>query len=707
MVERVGNRQIVERLKGDELLIPSFAEFQAVQRATLAVVRQRPESQAHFDMTRARPARSALRSFFARGGASKYEANAYLADAVGPQSGYEFDEATYNRLTRFYGPSAMRIAVIDRNISQFIARSNGADRILGAGGLCAQETADTRIKNQLAKRKNGKELVRTYSEHILAQSPTWTQVTGAVIPTNGATILYDETFPWYLKIQEEGVENAKEKTQQSYDRAVAAAARYAYLVNPFTSVVRVPFEDLDLAERGYLKDWFEVYKPYAEGLAKRFDVDPPFFQTDNFTKAWVLATYHHPQILDIVKGVIYEREPQLFRDLALDQYTLYARGKQIDHLTIERENQYIVSLVLNAPIDEARVEQVLTKQSNLQMAAIVKWILNRGLEYPVGLAGFLDFNWRGDIMHETPIIDPDRVKLSDDVLLHELLTSPLRMQGKNLNEAIDFLRRFTDINLSNGVDEETAQEVLLIMAQYDQLEKKVSRMQIRTEGLSILLQMLGGEREFFATKISSTQDLKETLNSLLQKYFKQRDSKKNNNTEVIKQLEVAMQQLEFGLTMPENAEGILFQLQSDTDLSFARAFLQRGIEIDLERVMTDLEAMRYDFELATQQRSSISEAVALSIAKHTADPLSKHVVQVPLIDNLFFSYVQQLNFIPMIRRAYLQMVSIEQDLWMPHDEKCARVAEISKEIFPYVEEAIRYCMEEGREYPYEMRFENT
>lgn len=75
--------------------------------------------------------------------------------------------------------------------------------------------------------------------------PTWTQVTGSLIPRHGLNIMYDETFPWYLRFEEYGIHDAESVTQRIYDGifpVVHDSIRYIMLGGDYPWNARFKFQ---------------------------------------------------------------------------------------------------------------------------------------------------------------------------------------------------------------------------------------------------------------------------------------------------------------------------------------------------------------------------------------------------------------------------------------------------------------------------------
>jgi hypothetical protein len=213
----------------NEDALPSYETYLEIQRGIGSVLSSYPKSHAYFDYFRATKARDAYDSWKKGKPLTSEELKSYLTLSIKPLRGEELSPAQYERLLQQYGSSAIKISFIDDNLKNWLDTSTSPERILSTGGACALESVDTKRIIEFANQD--KDLSKKYIEEMFLRFPTWTQITGAMIPTR-VGIFYDETFPWHLKIAEYGIKDAESKTQRVYDRIFFTLQRFAKLHNP-------------------------------------------------------------------------------------------------------------------------------------------------------------------------------------------------------------------------------------------------------------------------------------------------------------------------------------------------------------------------------------------------------------------------------------------------------------------------------------------
>ena len=96
--------------------------------------------------------------------------------------------------------------------------------------------------------------------------------------------------------------------------------------------------------------------------------------------------------------------------------------------------------------------------------------------------------------------------------------------------------------------------------------------------------------------------------------------------------------------------------------------------------------------------------ISNNISNYQKNELIQHISILPLADNMLFSYLQQLLFIPSIRTGYIDMVNIESDISLAKTQREQMIIESAYQLYPVVRDCIQYIMK-GGDYPWESRFE--
>ena len=144
-------------------------------------------------------------------------------------------------------------------------------------------------------------------------------------------------------------------------------------------------------------------------------------------------------------------------------------------------------------------------------------------------------------------------------------------------------------------------------------------------------------------------------------------------------------------------------IKSDSDLRFAEFFFNL-LSKEKKRYYRDVQNMNVKISELDKQLKKIYENLSVNISSYQNDFYSDFVNILPLGANLFVSYMQQLLFIPSVRKAFLKLIVIEKRENLKKEEKEEMVIAIVNKIFPVVEKCIRYIMV-GGEYPWAERFE--
>ncbi len=692
----------------------TYDTYLKVQRATASILSQRPLSHAYFDITRSDLARQAYFKWSNNKPISKKEEKAYMANAILPVHGKDINEEDYKRLYSIYGEGTVKISMMDINYHSWLHKSGQNENILSTGGACAQESVDTKIIAKLANLPNGKTLVKEYIDQILLRFPTWTQITGALIPAIGLSVMYDETYPWYLKIAEYNIDDPEATVQRVYDNIYAGVSRYAKLHSPKNNVVKIPFIKLDLVQKGKLEKWYKLYEPYIREMEEKYKLDAGIYDPDAYFKSWIEYTYCGPDILDIDKKLIKEINPAMYDEYNVKNYTIHVRGKQIDHLDVDRSNAWMHSFILdNMPSRYTqRISSLLKIHQRRHGIAIYQWMRSHYKDISsVGFAGFLDFNYQGRLMHENMVfVNSDLQNLSINQLMEYFLDCPLRLNSRNVDETITFLNRFKSPN-SISLSKEILINLNKIKKKAQNSKRKMEVVDVFIHNLSILENIIDGViqgKDYIKSEFKSKICLDDIRQLLLKRYC--------NNTE----LNLFVKN-EFG--EEANAEKLIQDVCDSLDSldqsndtvtivinpnAIAKPFLTKLLEIIKKHKNFDIsrldnlsnEQMNYEKDL-----KNAYQTISTNVEEHQNDHLTRHINILPLCDNLFVSYMQQLLFVPSIRAAYLDMAAVEGSLERSKAEKEEIVVQIIQTISPHVNECIRYVMK-GGDYPWNARFES-
>ncbi len=410
----------------------------------------------------------------------KYIAS-YYSDVPKPFFLRELPSHTLIHLIDRYGSDVMRANIISGNLIE------GDHRPLITGGACILETWSTRLLDKPILKNNPglrKEVLRS----LLQNAPYYSHLTGTMISGSNETysIMYDETFPWYLTVYELGktpeltnsewnIGIAEEMCREFYDEIYCATQRRATMVSDNgLQILRLPFADLRLEEEGYLKAWFSQYTANLPAEFKEFL--PAHYDSQSFLGAHVRYTYV-AQILDIVK----KRIATIGVDLS--NFDIHVRTKQDDHLA---EGKRINRLLLKGIQGED--QGFLEKYSNICNVAIYFWHMNNWHRNQNGFIGFTDLSFKGNIVHDTINLTTghnSEPKNEEDVW--DLLRSPLRLHKGNINQHFEYLDTYLK---PVYIYEEIASHVIGLEKKIEKLKMKLESMSLHAQQRRILKDML-------------------------------------------------------------------------------------------------------------------------------------------------------------------------------------------------------------------------
>jgi hypothetical protein len=684
-----------------------YKEYIELQRALGYVLEEYPNSKAHFDFNRAPLARSAYEKFKKGLPISNLEHKSFLVKAIMPKSGEELTEDEFNRLLSEFGLGVVKISMVDSNLLHWLKNAQKDEKILITGGACALETRDTKLIYALQNIANNKDVAKEFVRGLLSNFPTWTQITGTLIPSAKISVMYDETFPWYLKISEYGVENAKQETQKVYDKIFQGVQRYAKLYNPENIVLRVPFTSLNLKKDGYLDNWFNITKKYNKEIREAHNLSKVKDDFENFIKSWVEYTYFGPSILEIVKKNLKESFEKIYSDNNLENVTIHLRTKQIDHLDTERVRSWSHYVILenNLPEKLKGRSKPLFTNNGVNTIGLYNWIRD---EYEnnrqLGFVGFLDQNLKGNFMHEDSIRGKSKIKKAAVESLDLVFASPLRLTQKNVEESIRFLERFKS-PYSASFYKEALLNLTGIKKELRKLKNKTATLEKLT--LSIiyfqnLIEKILNKKDNAVSSFKPEGDIAEYCRIIIDRFEGDLKKKKFVKNEL---------GLVFNKEFVSKFIFKLISLQEKFDVGSKNninskfiEFFYRFLTKEKERYCGDIKNMNIRILTLNNQLKNIHQNISDNASDLQSDQYSSFVDILPLGANLFVSYIQQLLFIPSIRLAFINLVDVEKRADLKKEQKEEKVIMIINKIFPVVEKCIRYIMS-GGDYPWKERFE--
>lgn len=681
--------------------------YPSIHRIRTALLEQRPTSAAYFDFHRARHAQNALKKFKNNQRASPLEERAYFVHAPAVHAVADVSRDVFDRLYSQYGAGASQCVLIDDNLHRWLRSASNSEEILATGGACALESQDTKIIQYLQQKPNGETLIKKYIDVLLPQAPTWTQITGSLIPKEGYSVFYDETFPWYLRLEAYGIEDAMGKTRRVYDGVYGAVSRYVRLFSPNNKAIRVPFEDLDLNNSGKFSEWFDQARPYLQALEERFDLPHTKIDVSNYLKAWVEYTYIGPDIFSILRSTIQKNHSDLITQQFLDAATIHVRGKQIDHLDTERTNAWMHAVILGndtAKLLQQRKHHLLTPYHR-HAIALFEWFRDHySAHTSIGFVGFLDQVIKGSIAHEQAAYS--RSDLNQAIArgsFDEMIMSPMRLHAGNFTQTLRLLEEFSNpriVSFSKELFESFMQTKNSLLKKKQKAKRIKQYIMIMKKVHSAIASHSCASRETHFKEKKADISIGEL------KFIQERYEKDEHISRLASEHSVydsSRYLLSGACSFLQGAESISDEERGDIEQFLP--YWQERITCDMQRY---IEALTHaDREIAeleeTHQAMLRTVEKQISMQQHH-NPYLKHVTILPLSDNLFVSYLSQLMFVPVLFEGLERMVAIESSDAYSHEEKEGILVQIMHQLFPHVRAIITYVLA-GGDYPWHTRFE--
>ncbi len=688
----------------NEDALPSYETYLEIQRGIGSVLSSYPKSHAYFDYFRAVKAREGYNKWLKGRPLTKEEIKSYFTVSINPMRGEELTKKQYDRLLQVYGSSAVKISMIDTNLKKWLESSNESQRVLSTGGACALESIDTkRIIELSAKDKN---FAKKYIEDMSQRFPTWTQITGALIPSR-VSIFYDETFPWHLKIAEYGISNSELKTQRVYDRIFFTLQRFAKLHNPQNIVLRLPFITLNLDDEGRLEEWAKQYKKYTKAIEEDLHASHESFDSNLNYKAWIQYTYMGPKILEIALEKLKKEYPKLYKMNNLDSYSIHVRGKQLDHFDIERLNLWIHNILLSDNAMTVQIKKLLKNPLMREVSAMFMWARdNMSHINTIGSAGFLDFNYKGKLVHEDRLFTFKEIQKENIKTVFEKLTdSPLRLHSRNLPEVLELLARFKNPH-SVSFSKDTILELSNLNTKLELKERKIETIKLFISYSDFFINLLEQLLSIQSVSLSKSPiEIKQMLEFLIKRYgsdinlislIKKEGVRKS---EKILELKLKLKKL---IKIVQNDSTKITITLNDMDLGMG---FYAELKHNLQRDKRIYKEYTHEVKIFTTKIKMITETISKNIVKYESDFLTSYVNILPLADNLVASYMQQLLFIPSIQNAYLDMIAVENSKEFSKEDKEQKIVEIINKIYYVIEACLLYIFK-NTAYPWEARFES-
>lgn len=701
------------------------ADIQHLNSSTQNILSYRPKSRAYYDFNRVHGARKISEQRASGQPVSEELVKDYFTKAFNPAFIGDLSGNQFHRLTNEYGDTIYKISIVDQNLHRWLKNASEDEHILATGGVCAMESVDVRNIRALRMLPDGENLVKEYVKQAYTVFPSWTHVTGAIASTKGVNVLYDETFPWHLKIAEYGLENAEEKTQAVYKKYNTAVERFVQLVNKESILLRIPFTSLELDMSGELNKWFNEYHSYIRALETKYGIEALEYNADDFVRSWVLYTYMGPRILEILKNTIKNMYPSIYKENNLDNYTIHVRGKQFDHLTAERYSTWQHALLLEQEhSQDKKVLQLLNSKFHRYELGAYSWARDHiPAISSIGFAGFLDMNTYGHLHHETPLEKPVLQNVED---IKAYFLSPLRLHSKNVDIVIDFLRLFRRPT-SIKFPKQLLESLTVTKHTLEKYDKKISSLRKQVNGFFILQKITGSlnkttsgehvvEMQINKKEFHDAKDVLTSVYAFMNTYQKYSaiNTVLAEHTDSFNDLReitsfTVFQSLFKDISLTSLQKGkIVLQIVLDARIHlFKEVFSDIITELD-DAVSADCDEMNQIIDEKGKLQKVYQnqlEHVSDEIIDTWEHPMRKHVVILPLCDNVFFSYMQQLLFVPSIRKAYIAIHDIAENRDYDMYKKEELICVVMHEIFPVLTNCIEYVFRAKKTYPDYERYE--
>lgn len=619
----------------------------------------------------------------------------YFSDVPRPFFLAELDTNKLNHLINLFGPDIMRANIVGANLLETDYWP------LVTGGACILETWATRLLDKPILKKNPG--LRSEALHfLLKNAPYYSHVTGTMIAGSNAeySVMYDETFPWFLAVHDLGkqpglthkqwnVGMAEEMCKEFYDEIYAATQRRSTMVSGNgLQILRLPFADLQLEKEGHLKSWFLEYSAAVPSEFKHFL--PTHYDGDSFLGAHVRYTYVGPQILQIVKNRI------AALGVDLNRFDIHVRTKQDDHLT---EGKRINRILLEGIQREDK--GFLNKYSNICDLAIYFWHMQSWHKKPNGFIGFTDLSFKGNIVHDTINLatghnsDP---KSEED--LWDLLNSPLRLHKRNIDQHFEYLNRYIQ---PIYIYEEIVSQIVGLKKKIQRLKPKIETISLHAQERRILKNII---EEFVSENITGVKKPLTIHSSSIEGTFKNKKFEEELKTHLL------------------NLEKRYGKRNAVANMSCSSEFFKRlsnelAVEIDgdvlritlpMDEKYSDLLiilANELNNEVTEYEHQVNTEKVTLAQLQKEDEQINKHVHDIsfheeidlsitkptlfPLRDNMVFGHAVQLSFDSNISDFIIEAQQLEASNF-PLEQKRKHLVQAMQQILPIIKTYIQIMM---------------
>ncbi|MDR4464483.1 MAG: transforming acidic coiled-coil-containing protein [Nitrospira sp.] len=618
----------------------------------------------------------------------------YFSDVPKPFFLGELSANKLSALIEGYGPDIMRANIISANLLE-------ADLCpLVTGGACILETWATRLLDKPIL-KNNPGLRREVLHFILQKAPYYSHITGTMIAGSraGYSLMYDETFPWFLAVHDLGKEPAlthsewnvgiaEELCREFYDEIYAATQRRSRIVSDNgLQVLRLPFADLQLEEENHLKSWFMEYSTNLPPEFKTFL--PANYDGDSFLGAHVRYTYVGPQILQLVK------KRMAARGVDLSKFDFHVRTKQDDHLT---EGKRVNRILLRGIQGEDK--GFLSKYSNVCDLAIYVWHMQNWHRTPNGFIGFTDLSFKGNVVHDTiNLATGDNGNPKNEEDLWDLLSSPLRLHKSNVDQHFEYLNRYIE---PVYIHEEIASQIIGLEKTIQKLKIKVETIALHAKEREIIRDIL---KEFIPEKGTELKTGIAVHLSSIEEVFA--------NQNVVEELKHRLRNLgkRYGKRNEVATASCAFEFfkRLDSELTVEIAGVIARVSLPMEKKYYDcLRALVKELnkEIAEYSYKANTEKATLAQLQKEDEQIIKHVRGIsvheidlsvtkptlfPLKDNMVFCHAIQLSFDSDISDFIVEAQEIE-DSNLPLEQKRRHLAQAMEQVLPIVKTYIQMMM---------------
>jgi len=708
---------MIKKKTGNDL---TFKEYKKLVSATLSILSNYPNGCAYYDYTRANLANKAFQLYKQGKPVPRFLTKGYLGCAILPVNISDFSSKKFDALYALYGDALTRLRFTDDNFLRYITSTDSLENILNTGGACAIESTDTKILNTF-KNKKRTDLIVPYIEQLAKITPTWTQITGTLVPMNGLNVMYDETYPWYLRFMQYGISDAEAVVKKIYDGIYSAVVRYSRLQNPESIVIRVPFADLDLENQGNLKEFYERYKSNILALGLNKNTRSVYaYNAELNKKMWVEYTYRGLRILEKVKEVIQKNYPKEFKRYGTRKAAIHIRSKQIDHLTTERQDSWLNDIVLNGMStdkkNERKIAHLLQMYNKVHVLGLSMWFKDNYRTLPVGFAGMFDFAYEGSIVHEYP-----RKGILDNVLhnkqpVESLTNSLFRPNTSNIHTVIRHLKRYTTTpkltiskDMVNTIDQLVNREkklinkidnLKLLLADFELYNRLWMRyredMKVKTQKLKLIT-----INTFLFNSVKNKELFRHIMRRYKQDYSLFPLAKEKNDIwrkNAALSLRTFLSHISIAKTYQSKAEfSMIFTLENEIFGNKLYGLISKEFTVDtiyLDKLENELIQIR-------NRINEILKYVEMNNLQFEQLSNKGHVRILPLADNYLVSFMQQFLFVPLVRTAYIELSIIEQEIGNTK-EKEEKITKICQKVFPIIEKLLMYVFK-GGVYPYKER----